>query len=212
MVTPVPRRRPWVLARQTASLDRLARGRTVFGVGIGSPAHGDFGLFGDPEDDRTRARQLDEGLDVIAGLWSGDQFEFHGDHYSVGPVRFLPTPVQQPRIPVWVGGVLPAKAPMRRAARWDAAVPITYVDHALARPSASDIAEVREFVRGQRGNLDGYDLIVWAEVADDPASVAAELPAYEDAGTTWWIETARPGPDWYGGMRRRIAAGPTGSS
>jgi alkanesulfonate monooxygenase SsuD/methylene tetrahydromethanopterin reductase-like flavin-dependent oxidoreductase (luciferase family) len=210
MVTPVPRRRPWVLARQTASLDRLARGRTVFGVGIGSPAHGDFGRFGEPEDECTRARQLDEGLDVLAGLWSGESYEFHGQHYSLGPVRFLPTPVQRPRIPVWVGGVLPAKAPMRRAARWDAAVPITYVDRALARPSAADIAGVAEFVRAQRGNLDGYDLVVWAEVADDPTAVGAELPEYERAGTTWWIETARPGPDWYGALRRRIVAGPAG--
>lgn len=211
MVTPVPRRRPWVLARQTVSLDRLARGRTVFGVGIGSPAHGDFELFGEPADARVRGRQLDEGLDVLAGLWSGEVFEFHRQHYSLGPVRFLPRPVQQPRIPVWVGGVLPAKTPMRRAARWDAAVPITYVGGALTRPSASDIAEVRDFVSAQRGSLDGYDLVVWAEVAVDPATAAAELSDYEDAGATWWIETARPGPDWYGGLRRRIAAGPSGS-
>jgi hypothetical protein len=52
MITPVPRRRPWVLARQTVTLDLLAGGRTVFGVGLGAPAHGDFGLFGDPADDR----------------------------------------------------------------------------------------------------------------------------------------------------------------
>ncbi|HEX5120824.1 MAG TPA: LLM class flavin-dependent oxidoreductase [Pseudonocardiaceae bacterium] len=201
MITPVPRRRPWVLARQTVTLDRIAGGRTVFGVGIGSPAYGDFGIFGDPTEARTRAEMLDEGLAVMAGLWSGDRFEFHGDHYSLAPVRFLPTPVS--RIPVWVGGVLPAAAPMRRAARWDGAVPIRFADGALARPSPADIAGVRDLVLERRGSLDGYDLVVWAEVAPNP-----DLSSYVDSGATWWIETAKPEPDWYGGLRRRIALGP----
>jgi alkanesulfonate monooxygenase SsuD/methylene tetrahydromethanopterin reductase-like flavin-dependent oxidoreductase (luciferase family) len=213
MITPVPRRRPWVLARQTVTLDLLAGGRTVFGVGLGSPAHGDFGLFGDPADDRTRAAMLDEGLELIAGLWTGEVTEFHGRHYNVGPVRFTPTPAQGGKIPVWVGGVLPSLAGMRRAARWDGAVPIRYRDGALVRPSADDIASVRDLARAARGSVDGFDLVVWAEVADDPASIAEELPAYEKAGTTWWIETARPPqPDWYEQLLRRIRSGPAGNS
>lgn len=210
MITPVPRRRPWVLARQTVTLDRIANGRTVFGVGIGSPAHGDFGIFGDETDARTRAEMLDEGLAILAGLWSGERFEFDGDHYSVEPVRFQPTPAQGRRIPVWVGGVLPAVAPMRRAARWEGAVPIRFAERALARPSAADIASARDLVLERRGSVEGYDLVVWAEVAQDPAKVSAELPSYIDAGATWWIETAKPEPDWYGGLCRRIAVGPTG--
>lgn len=210
MITPVPRRRPWVLARQTATLDRLAGGRTVFGVGIGSPAYGDFGIFGDETDARTRAAMLDEGLDVLAGLWTGETFSHQGEHYRIDPVRFVPTPVQQPRIPVWVGGVLPAMAPMRRAARWDAAVPIRFRDGVLARPSAQDIADVRDLVAARRGTLEGYDLVVWAEVAPDPVAVLDELADYAAAGTTWWIETAKPEPDWYAGMRARIALGPAG--
>jgi alkanesulfonate monooxygenase SsuD/methylene tetrahydromethanopterin reductase-like flavin-dependent oxidoreductase (luciferase family) len=211
MITPVPRRRPWVLARQTVTLDLLAGGRTVFGVGLGSPARGDFGLFGDPADDRTRAAMLDEGLDLIAGLWSGEVVEFHGQHYNVGPVRFTPTPAHGGKIPVWVGGVLPSLAGMRRAARWDGAVPIRYRDHALVRPTADDIASVRDLVRELRGSVDGFDLVVWAEVADNPASLAEELPPYEEAGATWWIETARPPrPDWYEQLLRRIRSGSVG--
>ena len=210
MITPVPRRRPWVLARQTVTLDRLAGGRTVLGVGIGSPARGDFGIFGEPTDERTRAAMLDEGLDVLAGLWSGEPFEYRGTHYSIDPVRFRPTPAHGSRIPVWVGGVLPARPPMRRAARWDGAVPIRFRERSLARPSADDIAAVRDLVLRLRGSLDGYDLVVWAEVTADPAAVLVELPEYATAGTTWWIETAKPEPDWYAGLRRRIARGPSG--
>ena len=152
---------------------------------------------------------LDEGLELMAGLWSGEVTEFHGQHYNVGPVRFTPTPVQGGKIPVWVGGVLPSTAGMRRAARWDGAVPIRYRDGALARPTADDIASVRDLVRERRGSVDDFDLVVWAEVADDPASLADEFPAYEKAGTTWWIETARPPqPDWYEQLlRHQVRAG-----
>jgi alkanesulfonate monooxygenase SsuD/methylene tetrahydromethanopterin reductase-like flavin-dependent oxidoreductase (luciferase family) len=212
MITPVSRRRPWVLARQTVTLDLLASGRTVFGAGLGSPVHGDFGLFGEEVGDRARAGMLDEGLDLMARLWSGEVVEFRGEHFQVGPVRFTPAPAGGGRIPVWVGGVLPSTAGMRRAARWDGAVPIRYEGGHLARPSARDIAFVRDLAVEQRGNVDGFDLVVWAEVAADPSAVAAELPAYEEAGTTWWIETARPGQDddWHAGLRKRISTGPTG--
>lgn len=212
MITPVPRRRPWVLARQTATLDRIAGGRTVFGAGIGSPAHADFGIFGDETDAKARAAMLDEGLAVMAGLWTGEPFEFHGEHYRIDRVRFRPAPAQGRAIPVWVGGVLPNTAPMRRAARWQGAVPIRFAGGALARPSAADIAGVRDLVVRQRGSVTGYDLVVWAEVTKDPEALTAELPSYADAGATWWIETAKPEPDWYDDLRRRIARGPAGES
>ena len=211
MITPVPRRRPWVLARQTVTLDLLAGGRTVFGVGLGSPAHGDFGLFGDPADDRTRAAMLDEGLDLIAGLWSGEVTEFHGQALQRRSGPLHPHPRARREDPGVGGGVLPSQAGMRRAARWDGAVPIRYRDHALVRPTADDIASVRDLVGELRGSVDGFDLVVWAEVADAPASLAEELPAYEQAGATWWIETARPPrPDWYQQLLRRIRSGPAG--
>jgi alkanesulfonate monooxygenase SsuD/methylene tetrahydromethanopterin reductase-like flavin-dependent oxidoreductase (luciferase family) len=211
MITPVSRRRPWVLARQTVTLDLLAKGRTVFGVGLGSPVHGDFGIFGEETDNRTRARMLDEGLDLMARLWTGDVVEFHGKHFQVEPVRFTPAPFNGTKIPVWVGGVLPSTAGMRRAAQWDGAVPIRYEGNRLARPSAEDIAFVRNLAIERRGTADGFDLVVWAEVAGDPVAVAAELPAYEEAGTTWWIETARPPQeDWFKDLRDRISVGPAG--
>src|SRR5882757_3583003 len=68
MITPVPRRRPWQLAKETVTLDRLSGGRVILGVGLGSPAYGDFGIFHEPTEARERAARLDEGLEVLAGL------------------------------------------------------------------------------------------------------------------------------------------------
>jgi alkanesulfonate monooxygenase SsuD/methylene tetrahydromethanopterin reductase-like flavin-dependent oxidoreductase (luciferase family) len=208
VITPVPRRRPWQLAKTTTTLDRLSGGRVVLGVGIGSPAYGDFGIFHEPSGDRERAALLDEGLDVLAGLWSGQPFSYTGTHFTVDKVRFTPAPVQRPRIPVWVAGVLPARRPIERAARWDGMVPIRFDAAGLVRPSPADIAEVTGQITGLRGSADGYDMVVWAEVASDPAAVPALASEYAVAGATWWIETAKPEPGWWEGVQARVAAGP----
>ena len=212
MITPVPRRRPWQLARQTTSLDRLSGGRLILGVGIGSPAYGDFGIFHEPSGDRVRADMLDEGLAVLSGLWSGKRFSYAGQHFTVDPVRFTPAPVQRPRVPVWVGGVLPATRPIARAARWDGVVPIRFAERSLVRPSAADIAAVREQVTAARGSADGYDVVVWAEVAADAGEVPAVAVPYQAAGATWWIETAKPESEWWEGVTRRVAAGVLGGA
>jgi alkanesulfonate monooxygenase SsuD/methylene tetrahydromethanopterin reductase-like flavin-dependent oxidoreductase (luciferase family) len=212
MITPVPRRRPWQLARQITSLDRLSGGRMILGVGIGSPAYGDHGIFHEPTGDRVRADMLDEGLAVLAGLWSGERFSYAGEHYTVDPVRFTPVPVQRPRVPIWVGGVLPSTRPMARAARWDGAVPIRFAERSLIRPSAQDIADVRAQVAAARGTADGFDIAVWAEVAPEPAAVPGLAAPYQAAGATWWIETAKPGPHWWEGVTARVRAGVLGAA
>jgi len=220
MITPVPRRRPWQLAKETTTLDRLSSGRLILGVGIGSPSYGDFGIFHEPTGERERAELLDEGLDVMAGLWSGERFSYQGRHFTLDPVRFTPTPVQRPRIPVWVGGVLPALRPVARAARWDGMVPIRFAGGSLIRPSAADIADVGARIAAARssaaapggppgaaGHSQGFDLVVWAEVAPEPASVAEIAQPYQDSGATWWIETAKPEPRWWEGVQERVARG-----
>jgi alkanesulfonate monooxygenase SsuD/methylene tetrahydromethanopterin reductase-like flavin-dependent oxidoreductase (luciferase family) len=212
MITPVPRRRPWQLARQITSLDRLSGGRVILGVGIGSPAYGDFGVFHEPSGDRVRADMLDEGLDVLNGLWSGERFSYAGQHFTVDPVRFTPVPVQRPRVPVWVGGVLPASRPIARAARWDGAVPIRFAERSLIRPSVEDIAGVREQVTAARGPGSRFDLVVWAEVAPQPQEVPGLAAPYLAAGATWWIETAKPQRCWWEEVTRRVAAGVLGGA
>jgi alkanesulfonate monooxygenase SsuD/methylene tetrahydromethanopterin reductase-like flavin-dependent oxidoreductase (luciferase family) len=207
MVTPLPRRRPWQLAKVTTTLDLMSGGRVILGVGIGSPAYGDFGIFHEPSGDRERAELLDEGLDVLSGLWSGERFSFAGKHFTVDPVRFTPPPVQRPRIPVWVAGVLPASRPIARAARWDGMVPIRFADGHLVRPSARDIGETRAKIAASRDQSGRYDMVVWAEVAKKPQEVIDLAPPYLEAGATWWIETAKPEHRWWEGIQDRVAAG-----
>jgi alkanesulfonate monooxygenase SsuD/methylene tetrahydromethanopterin reductase-like flavin-dependent oxidoreductase (luciferase family) len=207
MVTPVSRRRPWVLAKQCVTIDRLSNGRLTLGVGLGSPAHGDFGRFGDAAGDRARAELLDEGLAVWAGLCSGAEFAYDGEHYTIAPTRFSPRPVQD-RIPVWVGGVLPAPRPLDRAARWDGLVPITYRDGRLVRPSSTELAAARAHVADRRESMDGYDVAVWSELVPADQDGPALLAEYAAAGATWWIETALPRGNWHDDLRARIDRGP----
>ena len=109
MIAPLSRRRPGKLARETVSVDRLSGGRLILGVGLGDPVQVDFGFFGETTDANIRAQRLDEGLDILNGLWAGQPFSYQGEHCQLEEVRFLPTPVRQPRIPIWVGGWWPNK-------------------------------------------------------------------------------------------------------
>jgi Luciferase-like monooxygenase len=110
-VTPVARRRPSKLAREVTTLDRLTGGRMILGAGLGDPVDGEYGSFGDTTDTRVLAERLDEGLHALDLLWSGEPVTYRGNRITIDDVVFLPTPVQRPRVPVWVGGFWPNKAP-----------------------------------------------------------------------------------------------------
>ena len=127
LVVALPRRRPWKVARELASLDVLSGGRASFGAGLGSQALEEYEAFGEQGDAKVRAERLDEALEVVVGLWSGAPFTYQGKYYTVTNGQFLPRPLQQPRIPVWIAGRWPARRPFARAARWDGVFP-THVD------------------------------------------------------------------------------------
>lgn len=122
MVTPLPRRRPWKLAREAASVDALSQGRLIVGVGSGDVREPGFSHVGEERDAKRRAELLDEGLAILAGLWRGEPFSYQGTHYRVDEVAFLCRPVQQPRIPIWVGGGWLNKGSVQRALCWDGAI------------------------------------------------------------------------------------------
>ena len=95
LVTPLARRRPWVLARQAATLDRLSGGRLVVGVGLGDDSIGEFGSFqGEVSDPVQRGAMLDESLELLHRFWSGQDVSWQGKYFAVGSGPFLPRPVQ----------------------------------------------------------------------------------------------------------------------
>ena len=91
MVTPLARRRPAKVARETATLDRLSGGRLTLGVGLGSDQFAsEYSITGEELDDRRRARMLDESLEILAAAWSGESVHHRGEHYTVDGMSFLP--------------------------------------------------------------------------------------------------------------------------
>ncbi len=187
MVTPIPRRHPWKLARECVSLDLLSEGRLTLGVGIGWPTDPEFTRFHGEHDLRTRADMLDEGLDILTGLWTGEPFEFHGEHYEVERSTFLPRPVQRPRVPIWVGAMWPKRRPVRRAARWDGLAPIVFdtKTEEFGEATPEVIGEIVEYVRSHRDPSEPFDIAI-AEghsPGDDVSEYAARMEA---VGVTWW--------------------------
>ena len=209
MVTPLARRRPWKLARETVTLDHLSGGRLVLGVGLGDPAEAEYGAFGEPTDARVRAQRLDEGLAVLTGLWSGRPFSFMGEQYRVREAVFLPPPLQRPRIPVWVGGWWPNRLPMRRAARWDGAFPGKLDGTSVGLLTPDEVGDIIAFIRQHRRDDRPFDLVVGGtSPGDDPAAAAALVRPYAAVGATWWVESFAETAASLGAARRRIRQGP----
>jgi alkanesulfonate monooxygenase SsuD/methylene tetrahydromethanopterin reductase-like flavin-dependent oxidoreductase (luciferase family) len=190
MVTPLPRRRPWKLARETVSVDRLSDGRLTLGVGLGEPPQWDFGFFDEETDLKIRAKQLDEGLAILQGLWSAQPFSFSGEQYQIKQVIFRPPPIQQPRIPVWVGGNWNKPRPQERAARWDGYYPLR-MDDAL---SVENWRTMMAAVNAHRSDPHApFDWVHGGRLPGDDHRQALEIvQPYEEVGVTWWLEDGSP--------------------
>ena len=208
LVTPLYRRHPWKLARETVTLDHLSQGRLILGVGLGSDLFGEISAFDGPLDDRVRARMLDEGLAVLTGLWSGKPFSFAGEHFQVNNACFVPAPVQSPRIPIWVAGTWPKRPPFRRAARYDGVIPVT--GDIRSSLSAAELGELIAFVSQHRGAADApYDVVYSAGTPGDRGDREREIIApYAAAGATWWLESMLPWQRSPQQARDRIRRGP----
>jgi alkanesulfonate monooxygenase SsuD/methylene tetrahydromethanopterin reductase-like flavin-dependent oxidoreductase (luciferase family) len=211
LVTPVARRRPEQLARQVATLDSLSDGRVIFGAGLGGPIDDEFASFGDTTDPVVLAERLDEGLDLLARYWSGETVDHDGRHYRVRKTALLPATVQRPRPPVWIAGYWPNRRPMRRAAKWDGAVPLFESARHGHAPRPGEVRDLVGYLARQRGDKAGepFDIVVGG--ASRASTAADMIGPLREAGATWWDERqVQADPDHHRAepVLRRIEAGP----
>jgi hypothetical protein len=173
----LPRRRPQVVAREVAALSALAPDRVTLATALGS-MDAEYADFGEDPDLRARATKLDAGLARLAGA-----------------------------VPLWCAGRWPRRVGLRRAARWQGAMPTFagYGGGAGTVPPAV-FAEAVSYLSTVRGGLAGFDVAVEGDTA--PAGGAATVAPYVDSGLTWWVEAFGWWRGGVAGARARIAAGP----
>jgi len=209
MVTPLARRRPWKLARETVTLDNLSKGRLIFGVGLGARSKAEFEDFGDEGNPGVRAKMLDEALDILVGLWSGEPFRYQGAHFTIRETQFRPKPWQTPRIPIWVAGTWPHKKPLQRAARWDGAFPIGAGHSHVDMLTVAEMRDAIDSLKDYRLLDRRFDIIhLGITPADDPPQGAKIAAQYAQVGVTWWLENINPKRCSLDEARQRIRMGP----
>ncbi|NOL40755.1 LLM class flavin-dependent oxidoreductase [Kribbella sandramycini] len=197
MVTPVARRRPAKLLRETAGLDVLSRGRLTLGVGLGSDRFaGEYSRTGETVDDRVRAEQLDEMLDILTAGWTGEPVRHEGRHYRIDDVRFLPRPAQG-AVPIWAAGFPGNLKPLRRAARYDGFFPVNLTSPDQLAEATANLATVFGTPIPPT-----YDVVVALEPDTDPRP-------YEAAGATWSVTDFDPPTLTLADLTAVIDAGPT---
>jgi len=206
-LSPIPRYKPWAVARQITTLDHLSNGRMILSVGLGAVESCDYARFGENPDNKVLAEKLDESLRIIAGLWTGKKFSFQGKHYRMKPSVFLPRPKQMPRIPIWVGGFWPRKGPFIRAARWDGVLPLRVPEEL---PQPDDLKEIMDFIDKRRKGQGRFDVATIGWTTGNRTKDREKIERYKNAGTTWWLESLYTKSDSPDGMRSIIRRGPPG--
>jgi alkanesulfonate monooxygenase SsuD/methylene tetrahydromethanopterin reductase-like flavin-dependent oxidoreductase (luciferase family) len=211
LVTPVARRRPQQLARQVATLDNLSNGRVIFSSGLGGPIEDEYGSFGDTTDAIALASRLDEGLDLLERFWTGSPVEHSGANFTVHDVQLLPRPAQRPRPPIWIAGFWPRRPPMRRAMRYDGAVPLFESAPHGVIPDVDEVDDVVTYLRRGRTGEGAFDVVLGGLTPHDPATAATLIAPLVEAGATWWDERqlgSGGDVDRLTAVLRRVEAGP----
>lgn len=225
LLTPVARYRPWDLAQHVATVDRLSGGRVILGAGLGA-VNANWLSFEPDEPRAVRARKVDEGLEVYAGLLAsattGEPYAHEGEFWSVRPVTELapPPPVQQPHPPVWTVGALvrgrERQPSLDRAARWQGIFPALVGGAEGSSGLTLDaLGEIVDRVRVTRAGLglpwEGYDVVVEGDSHGDFGDVHGSPVPWGEAGATWWVESWWDVPEGAEGLaelHRRVELGP----
>lgn len=213
LVTAPSRRRPWQLASETATLDHLSQGRVILPVGLGAAEDLGFARFGEVTDRRLRAELLDESIDILQGLWSGKPFNYKGKHYNLHEAVFQFTPVQSPRIPIWVVAAWPVQKSMGRALRCDGILPVKATSKGISSLlTPEDIRAIKAYVDQHRDPPTPFDIVMEGETSGEGFTLAqAMVQPFAEAGVTWWLEDVATTPYKRGGLegiRTRIEQGP----
>ncbi len=211
MLSPISRMRPWKLASETATLDNLSNGRVILSVGLGAPDTG-FESFGEVTDRKTRAELMDEGLDILTGLWKGQPFNYTGKHYQIKEASFFPppAPVQKPRIPIWVAGAWPREKSMRRVLRYDGILPqVLKPSQGAQAAGKEDLRQIKEYINSHRTERSPFDIVVEGKTpGNDPHEAACIVQEWADAGATWWNEAMWDSMDDLKAVHERVRQGP----
>jgi alkanesulfonate monooxygenase SsuD/methylene tetrahydromethanopterin reductase-like flavin-dependent oxidoreductase (luciferase family) len=201
-VTPLPRRRPHVLANTLATLDRLSGGRVILGAGLGGVPE-EFSAFGEQDNTRLRAQRLDEALILLDRLLVGEQVTHKGISYTVEDVTLGPLPVQRPRMPIWIGGE--SRPAMRRAARWDGWVIGGDNEQGEMIVAPADLARKLAYILDHRSTSSLFDV---ALTGCSALGEGALIRDYAAAGATWWLESLHGFRGTFEDLMARVSAGP----
>ena len=205
-VTPISRRRPWQVYRQLVSLDHLSKGRIIFGVGLGTPAEFDFSAFGDESDNIIRGEMLDESLEIIELLSTGEEISYKGKHYNLNRVQLLPRPYNG-RIPIFVAGQWPNKNPFKRAAHYDGALPISKNWPETLHPK--DIAQIKKYVMEFIEHKKSFDIVIGGiSTVNRSQETLSQIEEYKKSGATWWVEDMDTWDVSFEEMLERVRIGP----
>lgn len=208
MVTPLPWRQPSSVAAQAMTIDQLSGGRFVLGVGSGDTG-GPDARFVESMSLKDRVERLDEALDVIAGLWTGEPVTHHGRHFHLDQAVLLPRPVQRPRIPIWVGGQLGRPGPRARALRWDGACLYgAPPEDEWVDLTVEDVRRLRADARERGDGGAGFVIAVGGRRRRPELTAERDYAtALAEAGVAWHHEYVPPDFS-LGQARERIESGP----
>lgn len=199
IVAVVPFRHPAYLAKSTATLDILSSGRLVLGAGSGwsEPELRMFGI-----DRRARGQRMEEAVQILRMLWSGEPIHHHGRFWQLEGIQVTPRPIQRPGPPIWFGSFAPddvvdwsgefaggQRRSLERIGRiGDGWVPMTYSVGHRRKHAPSQLAKGWEVIRdtaiGESRDPARIEVVYahWIAVA----RTAAERRDCEAALARWW--------------------------
>jgi probable F420-dependent oxidoreductase len=171
---------PVVLAKEMATIDVLSGGRVEFGLGAGWMKT-DYEQSGIPmEKPSVRIARMEEGLEVIKGLWAEGAFSYEGEHYTITGLDGLPKPVQKPGPPILLGGggpkVLGVCGRHADIVGINPSIPAGEIGPDAARDAASDRVDqkvewLREAAGDRFADIELNALVFVTTVTDDPGPV-----------------------------------------